>query len=238
MPADHLQILHWNIHSWRDMGGARNVDAVFDLIHDVDPAVVSLVEVDESWKGSPALGWLANRLGYSWIFAPTFEYGRDTPAGGFGNALLTKLPILVVRQRQLLWPIRLYDGTEPSECRSVVLAKLGVPSAPLWVGSTHLPREDADARTAALNRLTGIIGDLDSHWLICGDFNTPASTWLDSNNQVAAFPQPAQPTYPTVQPSEPIDYCIASPRLPIEARVLTVAGSDHYPILLSCTVPA
>ena len=238
MPADHLQILHWNIHSWRDMDGARNVDAVFDLIHDVDPAVVSLVEVDESWKGSPALGRLANRLGYSWIFAPTFEYGRDAPAGGFGNALLTKLPILVVRQRQLLWPTRIYDGTEPTEGRSVVLAKLGIRSAALWVGSTHLPREDADARTVALSRLSMIAGNLDGPWLICGDFNTPASTWLGSNSRLVVFPRSAQPTYPADQPSEPIDYCIASPRLPIEARVLTVAGSDHYPILLSCTVPA
>jgi endonuclease/exonuclease/phosphatase family metal-dependent hydrolase len=238
MPADQLRILHWNIHSWRDMAGASNVAAVFGLVRDTDPHVVSLVEVDEPWGASAAGPELAGRLGYAWIFVPAFEYGHDTPAGGFGNALLTKLPVLVVRQRQLVWPTRLYDGTETSECRSVTLAKLGDPARSFWVGSTHLPRDDADARMAALGRLTGIAHELDGHWLVCGDFNTPSSAWLGSDSLFTAFPQPEQPTYPVGQPAEPIDYCIASPGLSVEVEVLPVAGSDHYPVLLSSAGPA
>ena len=81
------------------------------------------------------------------------EFGRDRPDGGFGNALLTRLPILAVEQWQLLWPPRLYDGSEPSEARSVLLARVQQMQAPFWAGITHLPRQDGQARTDALRCL-------------------------------------------------------------------------------------
>jgi len=105
---DHqLRVLHWNIHSWRDESGASNLDAIADLVGEIDPHVVSLVEVDELWGMSDTLHELAIRVGHSWIFAPSFEFGHEAPAGGFGNAVLTKLPILAVQHWQLLWPSRL-----------------------------------------------------------------------------------------------------------------------------------
>ena len=234
MRPDQLRVLHWNVHSWSDMTGAANVEIAAELVQATNPDAFSLVEVDESWAAaSTVVAELANRLGYSWIFVPAFEYGQDVPAGGFGNALLTRLPILGACQRRLVWPPRQYDGTEPSECRSLVLAKLGGLSESFWVGSTHLPRSEAATRTAALRQVAEIVRGLSGHWLVCGDFNTPSSTWLESENRFAAFPQPERPTYPTGQPSEAIDYCIASPGLTVEVEVLPVTGSDHYPILLS-----
>lgn len=150
----------------------------------------------------------------------------------FGNALLTRLPVLGVQQWHLVWPPRLYDGSEPSEPRSVILGRFGAaPDESLWIGSTHLPREDVDARVNALNRLRTFTQGLEDAWMICGDFNTPASAWVQDTDPLAAFPEPAQPTYPTDQPSEPIDYCIARPGLLLDARALSVDGSDHRPVL-------
>jgi endonuclease/exonuclease/phosphatase family metal-dependent hydrolase len=100
-----------------------NVDAVVDLVRATEPHVVSLVEVDEQWDGPSVLDDLANRVGYASVFAPAFEHGTDTPRGGFGNALLSKLPIRAVRQRQLTWPTTVFDGTEPSEPRAVVFLR-------------------------------------------------------------------------------------------------------------------
>jgi endonuclease/exonuclease/phosphatase family metal-dependent hydrolase len=131
---DQLRLLHWNIHSWRDASGTSNLEAIADLVGEIDPHVVSLVEVDEPWGMSDSLNELAARIGYAWIFAPSFEFGEQASAGGFGNALLTKLPILAVQHWQLLWPSRLYDGTEPSEPRSVLVAKLGFLQSALWFG--------------------------------------------------------------------------------------------------------
>src|SRR5438094_3741983 len=107
-----IRILHWNIHSWLDDSGQSNIDAVIKLIADADPDVVSLVEVDEAWGAPAQLYDVAARAGYVPIFIPTFEFGAEAPAGGFGNALLTRLPILAVQQWELVWPTPLYDGSE------------------------------------------------------------------------------------------------------------------------------
>ena len=231
-----LRILHWNIHSWRDASDAPNLEAIINLMHEIDPHVVSLVEVNEPWGMPNTLNELASRMGCAWIFVPSFEFGDQTPAGGFGNALLTKLPILAVQQWQLLWPSKLYDGTEQSEARSVVFGKLGFAQSPVWFGSTHLPRSDAQARTNALHRLTALTQKLDGHWLVCGDFNTPASSWLGSDRSVVVYPEPAQATYPAHEPVELIDYCVASPGLLVEGKVLPARGSDHLPVVVFARV--
>jgi endonuclease/exonuclease/phosphatase family metal-dependent hydrolase len=186
-----------------------------------------LVEVDETW-GSPAqLGDLAGRCGYSWLFTPAFEFGNGKPEGDFGNALLTNLPILAAHQWQLLWPPQLSHLTEPSEPRALLLARLGSPGGPFWAGSSHLPREDEQARTTALARLQVLTGGLLEPWLIAGDFNTPASSWLDP---AAPFAVSAPlMTYP----AEPIDYCIASPGFQLDTEVLDSVASDHLPLLIS-----
>ena len=165
-----------------------------------------------------------------------FEYGSDTPAGGFGNALLTRLPILAIQQWHLTWPTTTYDGTEPSEPRSLLLAKLGHDFEPFWIGSTHLPRGDARARTNALDRLTSLVRRLDAPWIVCGDFNVPASSWLTEAGEMKFCPNPEEPTYPAEHPIEAIDYCIASPGIATDAKVLPTHGSDHCPVLFSARI--
>lgn len=232
--ADELRILHWNIHSWQDDNGQSNLEAVVNLVRATDPHVVSLVEVDESWGQPSELDEIANRCGYASIFVPAFEFGEESPAGGFGNALLSKLPILAVRQRQLVWPPRLFDGSEPSESRLVVFAKLQTTTGSVWIGSTHLPRSEAGTRADAAQRLTAIVQELDGQWLLLGDFNMPASDWIDGHSFLRAYPTPAKPTHPAKCPTEPIDYCVAPQELPVQAEVLPEVGSDHLPISVKC----
>jgi endonuclease/exonuclease/phosphatase family metal-dependent hydrolase len=234
-----LRVLHWNIHSWRDDAGRPNVESVTKLVKAIDPHVVSLVEVDESWGDhSSALGELAASTGYASIFAPAFEFGSDHPAGGFGNAILSKLPIQTVRQRQLVWPPRLYEGTEPSEPRTVLLIQVHANSGPIWIGSIHLPRADQNARIAALQRLATISGELTGPWLLVGDFNMPAATWQQQEPSFWAYSASDAPTYPARDPIEAIDYCVASLGLNIDVNVLNVPGSDHLPILVYYTLPS
>ncbi|MDQ4031077.1 MAG: endonuclease/exonuclease/phosphatase family protein [Actinomycetota bacterium] len=233
-PDNELRLLHWNIHSWRDDAGASNLESVVSLVQATDPHVVSLVEVDESWEHPPELDEVANHCGYVPIFVPTFEFGKDAPAGGFGNALLSKLPILAVQQRQLTWPPRLFDGSEPSEPRSVEFAKLKTATGHIWIGSTHLPRSETDTRTEATQQLAVIVRELSGPWLLLGDFNMPASVWLAAHPFLRSYPTPAEPTYPSKEPIEPIDYCVAPQELPVQAEVLPETGSDHLPLLAGC----
>jgi endonuclease/exonuclease/phosphatase family metal-dependent hydrolase len=234
MPA--TRVLHWNIHSWRDEDGDHhggpNADAVAAVIAETDPQIVSLTEVDEPWGGPSTLASLARRGGFSWVFPPTVHYGDDDgPRGGYGNALLVKAPILAVQQWPLRWPARLYDGSESSEARTVVLVKLGIGPDGLWAGSTHLPRRSATARADGLTRLLSLVEGLDAPWLICGDFNTPASTWAPVDGSVRVRPATMTPSYPASSPAEAIDYVLAAPSLTVSAAVLDRPGSDHLPVL-------
>jgi endonuclease/exonuclease/phosphatase family metal-dependent hydrolase len=230
--ASELRVLHWNIHSWRDDQEAPNLERVADLLEATDPAVVSLVEVDESWNSPSVLDKLAARCGYVSVFSPTLEFGQDEPAGGFGNAILTRLPILTVRQRQLVWPVPSYDGSEPSEPRTAVFVKVQVGAQPTWIVSTHLPRTDANTRMAAVARLAKLVQKLDAPWMLVGDFNAPAAAWITKYGALRAHPDPAVATYPTKQPVEAIDYCVAPASLRVEAEVLGVEGSDHLAVLM------
>jgi len=228
-PTD-LRILHWNVHSWRDASGAQNLNSVISLAREVEPDVVSLVEVDEPWGMPSILGELADHLNYSWVLSPSFEFGTDNTSGGFGNAILTRIPILAVQHWDLLRASHPYDGTEQSEPRTVISVKLGSSSRSLWVGSTHLPRSDESARAKALHRLARHVERLDDPWIICGDFNVEARFWRDNYPSYLVNPNPERPTYPAHRPIESIDYFIGSPDIFIKAEVLPATGSDHLPV--------
>jgi endonuclease/exonuclease/phosphatase family metal-dependent hydrolase len=228
---DEMVFLHWNVHSWRDTSSRSNVAAVAALIAEHDPDVVSLVEVNEPWAAPAALSEVA--AGRTWMFVPAVEWGQDAPARGYGNALLCRPPLLAVQQWRLTWPQAVYDGTEPSETRSVALARISLP-APVWVGSTHLPNSDPQARAAALRRLLEVAKQLDEPWVICGDFNAPPADWLTPGQPLVVGPTPARPTFPADSPAVAIDYAIASPGVSLDARPLAVTGSDHLPVLVRC----
>jgi endonuclease/exonuclease/phosphatase family metal-dependent hydrolase len=230
--SGELRILHWNIHSWRDDSDMSNLEAVAALVQKVDPHVVSLVEVDETWDRPSVLDELVRRTGYFSSFAPVFEFGHDAPVGGFGNAILSRIPALTVRQRQLLWPPRVYARTEQSESRAVVLAKFQTPTGVVWVGSTHLPRNEASSRMDASRRLVPIMQSLPDPWLLVGDFNMSAELWLSDYPSLRAYPRVAIQTYPAKKPAEAIDYCVAHEGLIVHAEVLREPGSDHLPVLV------
>src|SRR5579859_525517 len=118
-----LRILHWNIHSWRDADGAPNLAAVTALIQRTAPDVVSLTEVNEPWGAPRTLQDVAAESGYSWIFVPSIEFGTDPSARGYGNALLTRIPVTAVQQLTVHAYPHVYDGSEPSVTRSVILSR-------------------------------------------------------------------------------------------------------------------
>jgi endonuclease/exonuclease/phosphatase family metal-dependent hydrolase len=227
-----LRLLHWNVHSWQDPDGNPNVNAVAELITQLRPHVVSLVEVDEPWGQPTSLQEVADATGYTWLFTPSFEFGTDTPRGGFGNALLTTLPVLAFQQWNLLWPPPIYDSTEPSEQRSIALARLDHDGHPIWTGTTHAPRNSTRARTQARRRWLDLTDSLVGPWVLAGDFNEPANAWTTEQHKLNVSP-PDSPTYPTAAPAEPIDYYLASEDLHLEAHTLPALGSDHLPVIAS-----
>ena len=104
-------MLHWNIHSWRDDRGAPNQAAVEGLIRDTRPDAVSLTEVSAPWGKAGPLSEISERLGYRWVFVPALEFRGDPATEGYGNALLTRLPIAGVQQWRVHSPDSMWAST-------------------------------------------------------------------------------------------------------------------------------
>ena len=226
-------MLHWNIHSWRDDRKQPNQAAVEGLIRELRPDAVSLTEVSAPWGQAGPLSEIGPRLGYRWVFVPALEFRGDPAGEGYGNAVLTRLPILGVQQWRVHSPER-YVNTEPTEPRTVALARLDVAGTPVWVGSTHLPASDQDDRARALRRLSELLRGLGAPWLVCGDFNTRISAWRDDlPDGVTVAPRWRRATFPARRPVRAIDYGLASPSLRTRGRVLKSHGSDHRAIWVS-----
>lgn len=232
-----LSVLHWNIHSWKDDRKAPNEAAVEGLIRDLRPDAVSLTEVSTAWGQAEPLSGIAQRLGYQWVFVPALEFRGDPATEGYGNALLTRLPILAVQQWRVHSPER-FANNEPSEPRTVALARLDVTGTPVWVGSTHLPASQEDDRARALTRLTGLLGQLDAPWLVCGDFNTAAKTWrAELPAEVSVVPRWRRATFPArPRPLRAIDYALVSPGLRARGNVVNRKGSDHRAVYVTASL--
>jgi endonuclease/exonuclease/phosphatase family metal-dependent hydrolase len=229
-----LSVLHWNIHSWRDDREAPNEQAVEGLISELRPDAVSLTEVSTAWGEAGPLSEIAGRLKYRWVFVPTLEYRGEPATEGYGNALLTRLPILAVQQWRVHSPDR-YANNEPSEPRTVALARLEVAGTPVWVGATHLPANQEADRSRALTRLAALLRQLDPPWLVCGDFNTAVKTWRDELPEgVSVVPRWRKATFPTrPRPVRAIDYALVSPGLTARGHVVRRKGSDHWAVYVT-----
>jgi len=227
-----LRVLHWNVHGWRDRAGMPNARAVIELILNNRPHAVSLVEVDESWGHPSILSDVGRECGYSWMFGPSFEYGDGDNSGAFGNALLAKVPVTAVHQWRVFTPAAGYDGSEPSEPRSAIVARLLLDGISCWLGSTHFPRAESAARRIAAGKIQQLAARFDEPWLICGDFNAPPASCFGEHAGLRVVPEPVQPTYPASDPCEAIDYCLSAAANTVSATVLRAQGSDHLPLLV------
>src|ERR1700761_2215979 len=148
-------MLHWNIHSWRDDRKEPNQAAVEALIRKLRPDVVSLTEVSTPWGDGGPLSDMAGRLGYRGVFVPALEYRGDPATKGYGNALLTRWPILGVQQWQVHSPAGGYANNEATEPRTLALAQVDADGSAVWAGSTHLPAGKQEDRARALRRPAG-----------------------------------------------------------------------------------
>ena len=87
-----------------------------------------------------------------------------------------------------------------------------------------------EARTDA-RRIATLTHGLTEPWLICGDFNTTASSWPGHDRAVVV--SPAKLTYPADEPAEPIDYYVTSAAFRLDAenhgRTLFAADADIRP---------
>ncbi|MFO7632241.1 MAG: endonuclease/exonuclease/phosphatase family protein [Caldilinea sp.] len=195
-----MRIVTYNIHGWRTADGKPNLDGVTEVLQAIDADIIGLNEVfyprvvqDDS---QPALEALANRLGMHFVFGPCMRWPaeRDMPADAYGNALLSRWPIIASSAHHLTAKEEdkagLLNGREQ---RGLLEARILLPDGHSFtVYVTHLDHKSENARMIQLRvARTWLIRDRNRPHLVMGDFNT-VSPWEWTEEQLAALRE--QPT--------------------------------------------
>ncbi len=242
---EEIRVVTYNIHHGEGLDREVDLKRIANLLLAVEPHLVALQEVDQGTrrtKGVDQPAELAKLTGMQVVFGRNIDF----EGGGYGTAVLTKLP---VRKQE---SIKLKSYNSPTdknpEQRGVQILELGEKDEPgILLLCTHLDfREPEDERLASAKTINELIAKRDEPAIMAGDFNaTPDSKtmeefrkqWKVAGLQAEAKAPNAVPllTFPADKPDRWIDYVMVRPGEKwqvVEVRVLEEAvASDHRPLL-------
>ena len=227
-----VSVLTFNILHGATTQGDFNLDTIASVINKVRPDLVALQEVD--FKTQRAKGYdLATELGQRTKMAPLFGKAMDYDGGGYGEGVLTQMPI--ISSRTVALPHS--PGNEP---RAALEITVELPSGDTicFVG-THLEHQHNNPdRIDQTQKLNAVFAKNKFPTILAGDLNdTPESDpiqilkkyWTDASGDNS------QPTFSSVNPQRKIDYVFYRPANQwqvVESRVICdKVASDHCALL-------
>lgn len=227
-----LTAMTYNICSGKNMARERNLEFAAEVIRDVQPAFVTLNEVRSHTSDIGPIDQ-ADELGRLTGYYPVFGKSIDVMGGDYGNALLTRLPLISREVIHIPDPAREGDGFY--EHRSVLRCVLMAGITPLTVLATHfglMPGEQANAVETVLSILNSENGPV----MLMGDLNlTPDAPALRPLMEAlidtaGGISEPL--TFPSDKPEIKIDYIFHTPNIRcISLRTIDTQNSDHRPLI-------
>ncbi|MFT3915451.1 MAG: endonuclease/exonuclease/phosphatase family protein [Anaeromyxobacteraceae bacterium] len=234
-----MRIVTWNVHGLVGADGRRDPDRIARVLDDLAFDLAGLQEVTSG--GPDALRPLTDRLpGRHAAFGPT-----RTPGGAaFGNAVLSRHPILATRTYDLSVP-----GREPRGC---LRADVALPGTALHFFVAHLGLSARERRCQAGRLLSAdVLRDaaLSNPLVLAGDFNAfgPGAAvprWLvRSLTDAARAAGRVGPTFPARFPLLRLDRCYVDAALRVTAcevvaTPLVRRASDHLPLVVELELSA
>lgn len=230
-PTGDLTVMTYNIQSGFALDETWNLERTARTIEAEHPDVVVLQEVSRGWlvtSGVDEATWLSQRLGMPYVF------GANSGDGLWGNAILTRAPILdTVSER--------YTVTKNLN-RSVVGVKLNTQAGALWVFGTHLdnPGNAEAVRLAQTRQLLDFVKGR-SPALILGDLNSDPGDPVLSELNGAGFTDPGKSLLTGELSSRDhrrIDYILAPSNVTVQdLRIPDSTASDHHPVVARVQLP-
>jgi endonuclease/exonuclease/phosphatase family metal-dependent hydrolase len=220
-----LRVLCWNLHHGVGEDGKLDLERIAKVIREARPDLVALQEVDQNCQRSgntDQCAELARLTGMTGVFGKAMDF----QGGGYGQAILSRHPVLNSSAHQL---------PGKGEPRIAFEAALSIDGNEMRLISLHLDL-DAKQRLAQAEALVKLAKNRPQPVIICGDFNdTPESPTLTAfTRDWKAVPKKAPPfTCPAGKPATEIDHFFVrgfTPTVPVEVIPEPVA-SDHRPLL-------
>ena len=232
MSAPPLRVATYNVHACVGTDGRRDPDRVATVIEELDADIVALQEF--TYPASVALEtrtpfFLATMDRYQCALGPTRQRTRQTVTECFGNALLTRHPIIEVHRIDL--------SRERREPRGALAATIDLGGAQLHVLATHLGLRIRERRFQVRQILDYLDSVRNTSVVVLGDFND----WLPGRSAAHVLdrrlgrpPRPA--TFPVAWPLVALDRIWVQPRrrlrrVSIHATPIARLASDHFPVV-------
>lgn len=231
-------MLQFNIRAGINGTGGVDLSRIGDEIEAVHPDLVSLNEVDtdtlRTRVDEPA--YLAGATGLHAVSGPNLIYD----GGPFGNAILTRYP--VVESRNLRLP-----GTLGLEPRGLLTAILEVDGRRVGFSSTHFSDGSSGQQSRSLQALVvaGATHSMAAPVIVAGDLNSVPTDLperilrqrlLDAQEEGGSG---SGDTIPQADPSSRFDYILFDHHFtvaPGSTRVLSSQSSDHRPVFTRLTL--
>jgi len=235
-PMAPLRILTFNIHHGEGLDGRLDLDRIAQVIRDANADLVGLQEVDRGVERTlrrDLLKELADRTGLRFAFGKSI----DLQGGDYGNALLSRFPIVSEGTRLL-------ENVGGGEQRSVLQTVVDVAGTRVLVLTTHFDhRRDSPQRARSAEEMVAMAGQWDGPLVMLGDFNDVPGSQAHrtltgiARDAWAAVGEGAGATIPVEAPTRRIDWVLLRGLDPQSAEVVKTDASDHLPVLVTATLP-
>jgi len=157
-----MRIVTYNIHKGRGIDGRTSIKRIANVLADLEADIIALQEVFSFCEAAEGqVEALASALGMQAAFGCT-RHHRGRP---YGNAILTRWPILDSRDVDISWQDR--------ERRGCIRADLETPRGTLHVFNIHMGTSYFERRYQVKNLLASkqLHEDLSGPRVLIGDFN-------------------------------------------------------------------
>ena|SRR5437867_6913873 len=227
-----MRIVTYNIHKGRGMDGRTSIKRIVNVLGDLNADIIALQEVFaicDSHEGQVEI--LASELGLKAAFGCTrHHHGRP-----YGNAILTRWPILQSQEMDISWQSR--------ERRGCVRVDLKAPRGTLHVFNIHMGTSYFERRHQVRSLLSSkqLHEDVSGPRVLVGDFNEwikglttrMLSEQFESLN--LALHVRKRRSYPGLLPLMHLDHMYFERPLQVEKAELvrtrlSKIASDHLPL--------
>jgi endonuclease/exonuclease/phosphatase family metal-dependent hydrolase len=228
--------LTYNIQHGKGTDGNVNLPRIAQVIEQSEADLVALNEVDRCFSSrsnyEDQANWLAEKLNMYMVFGPALYKNNQTGLGQYGNAFLSRYPILSAKNH----PIRF--GTTLIEERSLLEITLSINGKFIKAFITHI----SPIPFAHKKQLNFVINTISNEFypsLLLGDFNMiPKSRAWKSISEHASDAwnkanQTKGATFPSTRPILRLDYIFSTPSISVVGAELDQSipsASDHLPL--------
>lgn len=236
-----FRVTTYNIHKCRGLDRRVRPKRIAEVLKQIDADIVALQEVvgmDEAAREHNQVHAIADELGMDFRIGEN----RRLRGGAYGNAVLSRLPIVADRNHDLTK--RLY---EPRGCLQVTIENSS--QTVLEIFNVHLGTGFFERRYQAHRLFEVISGEpnVSAPRIVLGDFNEwtrGLTTHLLSFHLNSAEPEQRlgrARTYPGVFPILHLDHIyhdslLTLKKITVHRSRLALAASDHLPIVADFTI--